>query len=312
MTTQEMSRRPNWETSIKSYGVICRFPVKEQGRTNHAGLFHQRDPIDCSECVAKLPENYRERKQTQSTNTNSVPSQDLYLIMQRRDSCSFNDIVRGQYQDHDYAKLSVYLSELTCTEKNIFQNWQFRDIFDYLFINKYCHWYTDRFDSCERKWYLHRDYIRGVLRNPANNNIHHAISEVSFPKGRLVRNYNESPLQCALREWYEESNIDSELISVYSNMPPLVENYIGSDDKRYTSIYFLADYIPPFITSPPFWSLKQKYEVANLGWFDSDTILKLFYRDVDVSKRQIFIDAIRCFSCIDHQRGGTDRNDEKL
>ena len=72
-----------------------------------------------------------------------------------------------------------------------------------------------------------------------------------FPKGRIDYQYNfdnknnilvqESPLECALREFTEETGglIADKDWSIFEN--PIDETYIGSNSKNYTSRYFVLE-----------------------------------------------------------------------
>jgi ADP-ribose pyrophosphatase YjhB (NUDIX family) len=62
--------------------------------------------------------------------------------------------------------------------------------------------------------------------------------EWGFPKGR--RNYNESDIDCALREFYEETGLKNKNISfIVSNLAPFEEIFMGSNYKSYKHRYFL-------------------------------------------------------------------------
>ena len=60
--------------------------------------------------------------------------------------------------------------------------------------------------------------------------------EWGFPKGR--RNYNESDIDCALREFYEETGFKNKNISfIVSTLAPFEEIFMGSNYKSYTHRY---------------------------------------------------------------------------
>ena len=58
------------------------------------------------------------------------------------------------------------------------------------------------------------------------------------PKGR--RNYKEKDLECALREFEEETGISSLRLNVVENVLPFEETFIGTNHKSYKHKYFLA------------------------------------------------------------------------
>ena len=63
-------------------------------------------------------------------------------------------------------------------------------------------------------------------------------TEWEFPKGR--RNNKEKDLECALREFEEETGISKNKISVIENIMPFEEIFIGTNHKSYKHKYFLA------------------------------------------------------------------------
>ena len=63
-------------------------------------------------------------------------------------------------------------------------------------------------------------------------------TEWEFPKGR--KNSKEKDLDCALREFEEETGISKNKIKVIENIMPFEEIFIGTNHKSYKHKYFLA------------------------------------------------------------------------
>ena len=63
-------------------------------------------------------------------------------------------------------------------------------------------------------------------------------TEWEFPKGR--RNPREKDLDCALREFQEETGISQNKVTIIDNLLPFEEIFIGSNHKAYKHKYFLA------------------------------------------------------------------------
>jgi 8-oxo-dGTP pyrophosphatase MutT (NUDIX family) len=93
-------------------------------------------------------------------------------------------------------------------------------------------------------------------------------TEWEFPKGR--RNQKERDLDCALREFEEETGIPKTEITVIENVLPLEEIFIGSNHKSYKHKYFLA-----FTENPNDEILNnyQKTEVSKIEWKSLDECL---------------------------------------
>jgi 8-oxo-dGTP pyrophosphatase MutT (NUDIX family) len=92
------------------------------------------------------------------------------------------------------------------------------------------------------------DLIRnGVIINDENVTLKSIVensktewneTEWEFPKGR--RNNKEKDLECALREFEEETGISKNKINVVENILPFEEIFIGTNHKSYKHKYFLA------------------------------------------------------------------------
>ena len=63
-------------------------------------------------------------------------------------------------------------------------------------------------------------------------------TEWEFTKGR--RNYQEKDLDCAIREFEEETGISKHNINIIENIMPFEEIFVGSNHKAYKHKYFLA------------------------------------------------------------------------
>ena len=105
-------------------------------------------------------------------------------------------------------------------------------------------------------------------------------TEWEFPKGR--RNYQEKDLDCAMREFEEETGYSQKDIVLIENILPFEEIYIGSNHKSYKHKYFLAymsytiDILQNF----------QKTEVSKLEWKTIDECLSSI-RPYNLEKKRL-------------------------
>jgi len=67
----------------------------------------------------------------------------------------------------------------------------------------------------------------------------HEEPEWGLPKGR--RDNKETDLQCAIREFQEETQITANELTIYKNILPLEEVYVGNNGIRYRHVYFIAE-----------------------------------------------------------------------
>jgi hypothetical protein len=63
--------------------------------------------------------------------------------------------------------------------------------------------------------------------------------EWGLPKGK--REHRETDLQCALREFSEETGIEPGYVRIYKNVVPLEESYVGMNNVHYKHIYFIGE-----------------------------------------------------------------------
>lgn len=96
--------------------------------------------------------------------------------------------------------------------------------------------------------------------------------EWGIPKGR--RAGSESDLECAKREFTEETGYTSDDYELFDNINPLVENIIGSNGVKYRHVYYIA--ILKSNKQPSCKNLKkaQLCEIGDIGLFDLDETLQ--------------------------------------
>jgi 8-oxo-dGTP pyrophosphatase MutT (NUDIX family) len=107
-------------------------------------------------------------------------------------------------------------------------------------------------------------------------------TEWEFPKGR--RNYQEKDLDCAFREFEEETGISKSNINIIENVLPFEEIFIGTNHKSYKHKYFLA-YSKETDCE---YNLEnyQKSEVSKLEWKTIDQCLESI-RPYSLEKKQL-------------------------
>jgi 8-oxo-dGTP pyrophosphatase MutT (NUDIX family) len=107
-------------------------------------------------------------------------------------------------------------------------------------------------------------------------------TEWEFPKGR--RNFLEKDLDCALREFEEETGYSRNKLKVVENLMPFEEIFIGSNHKSYKHKYFLAfmednvDLLENF----------QLTEVSKLDWKTLEECLESI-RPYNLEKKQLIL-----------------------
>jgi 8-oxo-dGTP pyrophosphatase MutT (NUDIX family) len=110
-------------------------------------------------------------------------------------------------------------------------------------------------------------------------------TEWEFPKGR--RNFQEKDIECALREFEEETGYSSKSLSVIENLLPFEETFIGSNHKCYKHKYYLA-YMSDTSDKDSSMENYQKSEVSKLEWKTVNECLESI-RPYNLEKKQLII-----------------------
>lgn len=106
-------------------------------------------------------------------------------------------------------------------------------------------------------------------------------TEWEFPKGR--RNTpKEKELDCALREFEEETGICKSLLHVVENVAPFEETFIGTNYKAYKHKYFLAYIAPTDVNLHNF----QQNEVSKLECVTLDQAME-YIRPYNIEKKTL-------------------------
>ena len=138
---------------------------------------------------------------------------------------------------------------------------------------------SKKFESLKNGLYVNGERI--TLEDIINNsNTQWNETEWEFPKGR--RNFQEKDIECALREFEEETGYSRNDIVIIDNLMPFEEIFIGSNHKSYKHKYYLA-YMNEIIDSLDNF---QKSEVSKLEWMTIDECLEAI-RPYHLEKKQL-------------------------
>lgn len=212
------------------------------------------------------------------------------LLVQRKDSISYIEFIRGKYSTTNTHKLLTILSNITKNELQMILSHDF----DFLW-NKL--WSSNIDSVCIRKF--EKEYSSSIKKfnfiKSKNNtiniydiisvlNINYIETEWGIPKGR--RNNNENDLEVAKREFEEETNLNSTDYIILDSISPIRERFIGTNNIKYDHIYFLAitnKNITPYIDKN---NINQIIEIKNINWFTRDDAVKLI-RKYETEKKKI-------------------------
>ena len=189
-----------------------------------------------------------------------------YLMIRRKDSLGYVDFMRGKYPLFNKRYLLNIIGEMTDEEKNKLLNNDFDVLWeelwgDYIGIQYRGEEKTscEKFNSLKLGITLNNDeYNLEKLINLSNHTWNEP--EWGFAKGR--RNYQERDLNCALREFEEETGCSKNSIRLIQNISPIEELFTGSNYKSYKHKYYIAYMSKNDNSIDNF----QKTEVSKIKW----------------------------------------------
>ncbi len=161
-----------------------------------------------------------------------------YLICQRRDTIEYADFIRGRYTK---TMLNAYISLMSQDERERILTYDFRDLWDDLWVNHDVGFYKDSFVKAKTKFDNNIGLVKTILDNTES-----LVKEPSwgFPKGK--KNSKETDIECSIREFKEETKLELDFKNL-TTLPPSKETFKGSNNKIYSTVYYIAqtmDIIP--------------------------------------------------------------------
>jgi len=197
-----------------------------------------------------------------------------FLMIRRKDSFGYIDLMRGKYSPYNTYQILNIVNEMSLTEKERILNEPFEELWKKMWGDCINILYKSEENTAAKKLDLIKNGITNndeiiTLKNIIDNSTTNwEETEWEFPKGR--RNYKEKDLECALREFEEETGICQQKITIVENILPFEEIFIGTNHKPYKHKYFLGymsdteNYMYNFQTS----------EVSKLEWKTIDECLE--------------------------------------
>ena len=224
-----------------------------------------------------------------------------YLMVQRKDSLSYVEFVRGKYDLQNRIYLMKLFSNMTPYEREKIKT---TDSFETIWADMWCKGKNDKENNKNFNKELNDSTFKfntlksGVyMKHVDDHNSEtfffnldyilertqplHDDTEWGFPKGR--RNINENDIDCALREFREETGIAYRNIRMCYDIKPCEEIFSGTNKIRYKHVYYIAKYNAAFFES---FNRHQCKEIKDVQWF-SFTEAQDRIRDHNVERKEL-------------------------
>lgn len=164
-----------------------------------------------------------------------------FLMIRRKHTLGYIEFIRGRYKPDNLDGIIFLFQQMTKGEIEKIGKLKFEELWD------------DFWGTSEKKNLLEQEFIKSkekfyMLKNNQTelglsfyvDNVKPSWNEAEwgFPKGR--RNKNEINVDCAKREFEEESGFKCEDYKLIENIEPLTEDFIGTNGIKYRHIYYIA------------------------------------------------------------------------
>ena len=214
-----------------------------------------------------------------------------YLLVQRRDTLGFVEFMRGKYNLENIDYINELLKIMTKNEReNILRN-DFDTLWNNLWMDKNNKKFHNEYASSKSKFIKLKDGFdyngKTISLEILNRNVPYTYTETEwgFPKGR--RNLKESDIDCAKREFQEESGYKSNDYKVIDSNKVFEEIFSGTNNIRYKHIYYIGQSINDNtdlnIDKNNF---SQVSEIKKIKWFSFNEGMEII-RDYNKEKKEI-------------------------
>ena len=218
-----------------------------------------------------------------------------YLLIKRRNSLNYVEFIRGKYNINNLDYLIKSFNFFTENERMMLKKFDFEYLWKNLwgetsnFNNIEFKESKEKFDLLKKGCFIKKNDINIFISiNKIIDNIIYNFMEPEwgFPKGR--RNLMEKNIECAKREFEEETLIKFNEISII-NMVPLEETYIASNSLKYKHIYYISQMMDINkklkIDSS---NIEQNIEIGDIRWFNFKDALSII-RPYNIEKKNILV-----------------------
>ena len=151
-----------------------------------------------------------------------------YLMICRSKSFGYIEFLIGNYTINNPIQMQYLIDEMSVEEKDKLKTLTFPQLWNDIWSKKIV-------DEKSKKKFSNIENLHEMIDSSATQ---WETPEWEFPKGR--KKIQEKMMDCAIREFTEETGYTSNDIQIIENVIPFEEVFIGSNVKVYKHKYYLA------------------------------------------------------------------------
>ena len=208
-----------------------------------------------------------------------------YLMIQRKDSLSFMEFIRGKYVINNEEYIEELINNMTENEKELISFGDFDKIWNYAWSQqnnniKHTHEYIE--SKNKYNYIYNTNLINNLVKKEKSYKYE---QEWGFPKGR--RKLKESNIDCAIREFCEETRISKKDITILYNYNDFEEIFFGTNNILYKHVYYIGKIEKEVNLQIDSKCLEQSREIRALQWFNYNDVLNKI-KNINVERIELF------------------------
>ena len=274
---------------IISLGVICVFIDIENIKLNEIISYSKKIQNNYLFSLEEINKLKILKKNILNIDLKNFDNKIKYLMIQRKHSLNYIEFIRGKYDLSNIEYLENIINLMSHNEKDKILNNDFNFLWKEL-------WKESKKNSNE---YKDSEYKFNLLKNGTfvkKNEINIFTSleyltknillnfkdpEWGFPKGR--RNPHEKNIDCAKREFEEETNFSKDDYTIL-NMIPLEETYLSTNSSKYKHIYYISQANSNKKLMIDKNNIHMNTEIGDISWYSIEESLNKI-RDYNIDKK---------------------------
>ena len=263
---------------LTSYGLICYYDFNNKDQSQN-------------ETQKETPNTLKEQPPIKTVGMISSSPDYRIVMIRRKDTIGYVEFLRGKYNVENDEYIFKLFNMMTIEEKaRILKLNDFDKLRTHLGMTKKNHIYKNEYDTARIKFnkllnmkiYENEKLYNKLtyLINKSDNKWEH--TEWGLPKGR--KHQKESNINCAVREFLEETGIHKKDINILVNIKPLEETYTSFNNVKYNHIYYIAKFNNNKNTNLYFnlQNKNQVNEISAINWFkekDAFDTIRPYYKE---------------------------------
>ena len=218
---------------------------------------------------------------TMLTRASMLPQKNIeFLLVQRRDSIGFIELLRAKYKLTDIAYIRQQIAGMTPQERQFLLDKSFDELWVGLWGKPTLpenRQYKQEYELAKQKFEVLKT---GFDHNSTKVTLEWLIQstpvlydspEWGFPKGR--RNTFETNYKCAVREFCEETGLETADVKIFENIEPICETFYGNNNIHYSHVYYVGHVRNSLKLEVKRDDPMMTREIGDIGWFTLDAAL---------------------------------------